>query len=230
MPRAVRIALWGLGVVVWLWIGCTKIAEAVRDGSSVHDFLRSPHAAFLFILGPLCLAQLSRYLTCERKANVLNPHFALISSEPAIARVLPGLMAVGFLTSGIASFWGHSVLAGQPTPIYLSILYVAAGIIIGLGALIAPRTRLKLSPDGLEYSHIRSGKIQWQDVADVGVRRMLSSSWIVVTLKNTAEFRPAGWLARWRNATEILIYPSLFGLEAEVLKEGIDIRRNVSAF
>ncbi|HEY3145146.1 MAG TPA: hypothetical protein VGJ75_02290 [Dongiaceae bacterium] len=230
MPRGVRIALWTLGAVGSLWLGYTSIAEAVRDGVSVEGILLAPSNAALFILAPVCLAQLYRYLMAERKENVLNPQIALTASEPAIARFLLGFMAFGFVTSGIAGFWDRSVLVYQPTPLYLSILYIAAGIMIGLGALVAPRMYLRLFPDGLEYSHVRPFRIQWQDIADVTVRRMLLSHWIVVTLRNTAEFRSTSWFARWRKVQTILIYPSLFGLEAEMLKEGIDIRRNVSAF
>ena len=87
-----------------------------------------------------------------------------------------------------------------------------------------------LSPDGFEYSLMKPTQIPWHDITDVKLRSVLTTSWIVLTLKDSAEFRSAHLLARWRKVSKVLVHPLAFGIDPEVLKQGVDLRRNVFTF
>lgn len=230
MGRRGYIALTGLSVLLWSWIAYFNISRVMQSATPLDDVLLAPSIVLPLALVPMSVMRLLKFVTAERAENVLNPHLVVSVSQPAIARAATALMALIFLVSGLGSFWARSPISDVATPLFLSILYAVAGVMLAATALFSPRLRIRLSPDGFEYSQMKPGRVSSQDITDVKLHTLLFNSRIVLTLKGTTEFRAANPFARWRKVEKVLVYPLTLGIEPEMLKQGIDLRRNVFTF
>ena len=230
MGRSGYIALLVLGLVMWSWLGYFNMTSVIRSGTALPYALLTPGVIGPVLLVPFGLAQLWKLLTAERKENILDPNFVLRASQSLLARGVTALMCASFVAGGIWSLTGHSWRSGFPDSPAVSALFIALGAYGGAFALFSPRIRMGLSPDGFEYSLMRPARFLWHDITDVKLRSVLTASRIVLTLKDTTEFRSANPWARWRRVTKVSVHPLLFGIDPDVLKQGIDLRRNVSTF
>jgi hypothetical protein len=139
-------------------------------------------------------------------------------------------MCASFFVGGIWSLLGRSWTSGLPESPFMSVLVIAIGAYGAVLALFSPRIRIHLSPDGFEYSQMKPANVPWHDITDVRLRSFFMRSWIVLTLKNSTDFRSANLLARWRRVAKVSVHPIMFGIDPEVLKQGIDLRRNIFTF
>lgn len=230
MGRQGYIVLSLLGVVMWSWLGYLNISSAVGSGAPILSPLLAPSTLAPIALVPISLMQLWKLLSAERAENILNPQFVLTASQSLIARGASTLICVLFFVAGVWSLLGHSSISDSFDSPTLSVVFVALGIYGAVFALFSPRIRVSLSPDGFEYSQMRPASVPWHDITDVKLRTFFTTSWIVLTLKNGTEFRSANLLARWRRVAKVTVSPLMFGIDPEVLKQGIDLRRNVFTF
>ncbi|HEY1386819.1 MAG TPA: hypothetical protein VGF43_24560 [Dongiaceae bacterium] len=230
MGRNGYIALSVLGLAVWSSLGYVNVASAIASGLPLPYALFTPLTVGPIALVPLTLAQLWKLLAAERQENILDPDFVLRASQSRVARGISGVMFVAFAATGLRSLLGRSVASDLPDYPIVSVCFVAAGIYGATLVLFSRRIRIVLSPEGLEHSQMRPTRVPWHDIIDVKLRSFLTGSWIVLTLKNTTEFRSANLLARWRRADKVSIVPLVFGIDPEVLKQGIELRRNIFTF
>jgi hypothetical protein len=230
MGRNGYIAFSVLGLVLWSWLGYFNIASALRSGMSFPSVLLSPSIIGPIALVPLTLTQLWKFASAERKENIIDPRFVLKASQSLIARSIGALICIAFLAAGILHLSGRSWAPNLPDSPLLSVIIIAIGGYGAVFALLSPRIRMGLSPDGFEYSLMRPGRVPWHDITDVRLRSVLTTSWIVLTLKDSTDFRSANLLARWRKVSKVLVNPLAFGIDPNVLKQGIDLRRNVFTF
>jgi hypothetical protein len=230
MGRSGYIALSMLGLVLWSWLAYFNAMSAVQSGISLPYALLSPTVLGPIALVPLALAQLWKLSTAERKDNILDPNFVLTASQSLVARGMSALMCGSFVAGGIWSLAGHPWQSGFPDSPVVGVLFIAIGAYGGAFALFSPRIRMGLSPDGFDYSLMKPARVLWHDITDVKLRSVFTASWIVLTFKDTTEFRSANPWARWRKVTKVTVNPLMFGIDPDVLKQGIDLRRNVSTF
>lgn len=228
MKRGSFVLLSLLGLGLWSWLVYFNVWFALRHGIPLPYAILSPSCVGPLFVLLIALTQLWKYLTAERKENILDPKFTLTASQPHFVRVAGTLMCVSFLAAGALRFLSDA--PALPDSPIMNALYIAIGILGALFTLFSPRMRLSLSPEGFEYSQMRPARVPWHDITEVKLRSFLTTSWIILTLKDTAEYRPANPLARWRKAAKVSVYPRVFGIDAEVLKQGIDLRRNVFTF
>jgi len=230
MGRSGYIVLSVGGLVVWSWLAYANLASAIESGLALPYALFTPMTVGPVALVPLTLAQLWKLLAAERKENVLDPDFILRASQSLIARGVSGVMCVAFVATGLRSLLGQPVTSDLPDYPIVSVCFVVAGFYGAILLLFSPRIRIELSPESFEYSQMRPARIPWHDIIDVKLRSFFTGSWIVLTLKSTTEFRSANLLARWRKVEKVSIVPLIFGIDPEVLKQGIDLRRNAFTF
>jgi hypothetical protein len=230
MGRGGCILLSLLGLAMWLWLGYFNIWWPVRSGTPFLYALLSPAALGPIALVPLSLVQLWKFIAAERKENILNPHFILTASQSTIGRGVRVLMCLFFFGAGLWGLLGHSWSSNGLNSPLMSAAFIAIGTYGAVFALFSPRIRLRLSPDGFEYSQMKPARIPWHDITDVKRRSFFTGSWIVLTLKDTTEFRPANILARWRKVSKVSVYPLVLGIDPAVLEQGIALRRNVFTF
>jgi hypothetical protein len=227
--RGDRILLCLLGLLMWSWLAYFNTSNALASGQTLIDSLTSLSAISPVALVPLTLIQIWKYLSAERKENIVNPHFVWIARQSLAARVIATAMCLAFVAIGLLQLVGSSASgwAGSST---ISMLFIAVGCYGGFYSLFSPRIRIGLSPQGFEYSLMRPSQISWHDVVDVRLRTLFTSSWIEVVLKDTTEFRSAALFARWRRVSKLSLMPAVFGVDPDTLKKAIDIRRNVFTF
>jgi hypothetical protein len=230
MGRSGYIALSVFGLALWSWLGYFNVASALRSGVPIAYALLTPSAIGPIALVPLTLTQLWKLASAERKENVIDPQFVLKASQSLIARGIGVLMCIAFIAVGASHLLGSAWASNLPDSFVLSVIFIAIGTYGAVFALFSPRLRMGLSPDGFEYSLMNPARIPWHDISDVKLRSVFTTSWIVLTLKDSTEFRSAHLLARWRKVSKVLVYPLAFGIDPEVLKQGIDLRRNVFTF
>jgi hypothetical protein len=217
-------------MVLWSWLAYFNMTSAIQSGTALPHALLIPTVLGPMALVPLALAQLWKLLTAERKENILDPDFVFRAHQSLIARGVTALMCASFIAGGIWSLSGDPWISGLPDSPVMSLLLIGIGAYGGAFALFSPMIRLSLSPDGFDYSLMRPTRVPWHDITEVKLRSMLTASWIVLILKETTEFRSANPLARWRRATKVSVYPLMFGIDPHVLKQDIDLRRNVFTF
>ncbi len=229
MTRSGHIFFNLVGLLVWLWLGYENVALHTKS-ETIGGALLSPAAFGPIVLVPLTLGQLSKWIFAEREENVLNPHFMLSVSQSLFARGVMAVMCLALLIVGGIRLSGSDLLPGEPGSFSLNLLFVGLGAFGTLSALTSPLIRLRLSPDGLEFSMLRPSRVSWHDVTEVRLRSVLWSSWVVLTLKQTTEHRSAALVARWRKVAKVRIDPVIFGIDPEVLSRGIEARRSVFTF
>jgi hypothetical protein len=177
------------------------------------------------------LGRILRLLTAPKPDHILDPHATVVIAESLVVRLLRMLMLGIFIATGI---WGF---VGDPAPFsairelpLLYLLLLAFGV-YGLAAMVVnPRLQLTLTPQSLAHSRLRPAVIAWEDLADIKTRKVLMSTALTLVFRETREFRPASLLARWRRVDKVQLNPIIFGVDPDVLKRGIEIRRNVFTF
>lgn len=228
MSRGFYISMLLIAVVASALSASLNIWRVLQHGLSINDMLIDSSIVFPALLVPIWLAELIKFATAEREKNVLDPHFVVHAGEPAIVRPLRGLLCVFFVAFGGLGLWGQGPFAIlHSAPLLIAIVVFGA---LGATMVFTPRARLKLSSEGLDYSQMRPSHVPWHEVVDVKRRSILLNSRIVLTLKNTTEFRSANPLARWRRVEKVVLMPFTFGLDPKALAQGIEARRNVFAF
>ena len=230
MGRGGYTAFLVLSLVIWSWGGYFNVSTALSSGTPFPYALLSLSALGPIAMVPLSLAQLWKLLTAERKETILDPAFIFAARQSLIARGVAILMCALLFVAGVWGLSGHVAPSGLSDSPLMSVLFIAIGAYGVVLSLFSPRIRMRLSPDGLEYNLMRPAMVPWHDITDVKLHSLFVGSWIVLTLKNTAEFRSAKPLARWRGVTRLSISPLMFGIDPEVLKQAIDVRRNVFTF
>jgi hypothetical protein len=228
MSRGFYISMLLIAVVAWALSASLNIWRVLQHGLSINDMLIDSSIVFPALLVPIWLAELIKFATAEREKNVLDPHFVVHAGEPAIVRPLRGLLCVSFVAFGGLGLRGQGPFAIlHSAPLLIAIVVFGA---LGATMVFTPRARLKLSSEGLDYSQMRPSHVPWHEVVDVKRRSILLNSRIVLTLKNTTEFRSANPLARWRRVERVVLMPFTFGLDPKALAQGIEARRNVFTF
>ena len=97
-------------------------------------------------------------------------------------------------------------------------------------ALFNPRQQMTLTPQSLSHSRLRPAEVTWEDLADVTEKKFLFASMVTLVLRDSREFRPSSLLTRWRRVDKFTFNPYNFGVDPDVLRRGIEVRRNVFTF
>jgi hypothetical protein len=183
------------------------------------------------LLAVLSLGRILRLLTAPKPEQILDPHATVVIAESRLVRLVRMLMLGIFIAAGI---WG---LASDAAPFgAIRGLPVAYLLLLGLGVYgfaalaLNPRQQLTLTPQNLVYSRLRPTVVAWEDLADVKSRKVLMSTALTLILRETREFRAASLLSRWRRVDKVQLNSMNFGVDADVLKRGIELRRNVFTF
>lgn len=229
MTRSRYIVMWLLATTLLSAIGYYSVAQQLGSGSLVEALL-APSSIISIMFASWALAQIWRLLTAERRERVLDPQFAMDVGRSLLVRIVGGMLCLGVGTVGALRLWRSDLLPGDPGPLTTNLFFAGYGALGALAAVTSPQMRLKLSPDGLEYSLLRTPLVSWNDVTDVKLRKRLTGPWVELTLKDTAEYRAAGPFGRWRKVTKLQLIPLAFGLEPDVLYRGIEARRSVFTF
>lgn len=228
MTKRTHILLNLLTLVLMGFLGYAGFAR--QEYATFLEMLLTPWTLMPVVFIPWTLVHLWKFWTAERAENVLDPNFAFAARQPLLVRVGSGLLGLGVFAVGALRLWRGDLLPGDPGSIPMNLTLVVVGGLGALSALTSPLMRLKLSPDGLEYSMIRPAHISWHDVAEVKLRSIFLTTWVELTLKDATGYRAAGPLARWKKMNKVQILPMVFGLGPDVLYRGIEARRNVFTF
>jgi hypothetical protein len=179
----------------------------------------------------LSLGRILRLLTAPKPERILDPHATVVIAESMIVRLLRMLMLGVFIAAGIWGFVSDSAPLGEIRKLPSLYLLLLGFGVYGLAALVFnPRLQLILTPQSLAHSRLRPAVIAWEDLADIKSRKVLLSTRLTLVLRETREFRPASLLARWRRVDKVQLNPITFGVDPDVLRQGIEVRRNVFTF
>jgi len=186
---------------------------------------------FMSLLALVSLGRILRLLTAPKPELILDPHATVVIAESMIVRLLRMLMLGIFIAVGIWGFVSDSAPLGGMRELPVLYFLLLGFCVYGFVALVfSPRLELILSPESLAHSRLRPAVIAWEDLADVKSRKVLLSTTLTLVLRGTREFRPASLLARWRRVDKVQLNPITFGVDPDVLKQGIELRRNVFTF
>src|SRR5882672_831962 len=231
MRRRSHIVFNTLGVFIWTLNSYFNWSLYGQTGPSSTGSIRLFSMVVAPILALVSLAQLWKLLTAPRQERILDPHVTLTIEESLVVRVVRMLLLAAMAAAGAWGLMnGVSPLGTLNTTPLLNILFLGIG---GLGLVAAafnPRQRLTLTPQGLNYSQSRPAAIAWEEVVEVRSKVILTTMRITLILKDSREFRPASLLARWRSMSQFSLIPLMFGVDPEVLKKGVEIRRYVFTF
>ena len=187
--------------------------------------------ALMSLLVVLSLGRILRLLTAPKPEQILDPHATVVIAESVIVRSIRMLM-LGILVA--AGIWG---LVSDSAPLGgIGELRLAYMLLLGLGVyslaalVLNPRLQLTLTPQSLAHSRLRPAVIAWEDLADVKSRKRLMNTVLTLVFRETREFRPASLLARWRRVDKVQVDAMAFGVDPDVLRRGIELRRNVFTF
>ena len=202
-----------------------------RPGRSEVGQLSIFNMVMMTMLGLIALGRIWKLLTAPGAERILDPHRTLAVEESLVVR---SCRAVAFSLIIVAGVWAFSIdgapLAAIAIRPLAGVLFIAVGV-FGMARLVFnPRQRLVLTPQSLTYSQLRPAVIGWEDVTDVQLKSYFTTKVISLRLRGSHEFRPASLLARWRRVEKIVFFPITFGVEPDVLKRGIELRREVFTF
>jgi hypothetical protein len=189
------------------------------------------NVVLMLMLGLISLGQLWKLLTAPRAESILDPHSTIVVEESLIVRICRALALSFVIVAGAWAFMAD----GSPMA-SLTLLPTMGVVVIGIGVfgmarlVFNPRQRLILTPQGLTHSQVRPAAIAWEEIADLQAKSFLTTKKIALQLRDSREFRPASLLARWRRVETVTLNPITFGVDPDVFKRGIDIRRNVFTF
>jgi hypothetical protein len=216
------------GTNVYLnWLNWSLQRGARSDFGQIAIF----NMVLMLMLALISLGQLWKLLTAPRAERILDPHSTLVVEESLIVRICRALALSFMIFAGVWAFTAD----GSPMA-SLALLPVMGVIIISIGVfsmarlVFNPRQRLVLTPQSLTHSQVRPAVIAWEEIADVQSKSFLTTKKITLQLRGSREFRPASPLARWRRVETVVLNPITFGVDPDILKRGIDVRRNVFTF
>jgi len=225
-----KFYLWtnGLAALVWSFVFYSNTFLLHRRGEASGAIHFSLSSALMPFLALMSLGQIWKLLKAPPAELIRDPHGTVILQDFLATRIIQNLFSFGMAALGLLSLSGI-VQNDMPGGRIWDIAFVGVGALGSLN-LFSPRLRLVLSPQGLEYSHLRPSTVSWEDIVDVTVKTVFTTSTIKVTLKDTTEFRSGYLLTRWRRVPTFILNPLMFGVDAASLVDGIDLRRNVFTF
>jgi hypothetical protein len=196
--------------------------------------LAQSHIFNMILMSLLVLVSLGRILkllTAPKPERILDPHATVVIAESLIVRLVRMLMLSIFIAAGVWGLVSDSAPLGGIRELPLVYLLLLGIGVYGLAGLVFnPRLQLTLTPQSLAHSRLRPAVIAWEDLAGITSRKILMSTAVTLVLRETREFRPASLLARWRGVDKIQVNPMTFGVDPDVLRQGIELRRNVFTF
>lgn len=227
MGRRGHIFLYGFLSLMWSFNTYTNWRLYSLGGPSTLATMHVINMIATPMLVLFSLGQVWKLLTSPKPERILDPHVTIMIEESLVVRVFRWLALAVFTGSGI---WG--VVSGTRDNGFLAISVIILGIgVYGLAALtFNPRQRLTLTPQSLTDSRLRPGTIAWEELAEVQTKNVLGNIVLTLVLRDTREFRPASLLARWRRVDKLKVNPIAFGVDPDVLRRGIEVRRNVFTF
>jgi hypothetical protein len=230
--RAKHIAYSVFLLLMWGWLAYSNFPNELGSGAALADALLDLSVVVPLALVPLTLVDIWKYLTAERVENIVNPHFVLEARQPLLTRLVLLLISCAYITSGVWHLarggWSWSWSEGFNSPI-VSVLFMVLGAWL-VSIAFLPRTYIAMSPQGLDYSHMRPSRVSWHDIIDLKLHSHFTTSYIDVTLKDSTEFRSANLFSRWHRVSKLTVMPAMFGIDGETLMQAIDVRRNVFTF
>jgi hypothetical protein len=179
----------------------------------------------------LSLGQVLKWLTAPKAERVLDPHATIVIEESPIGRACRWLTLAIFTGAGA---WG--LIRGDARLGAFDGISLFSILILGIGAwgLVAlafnPRQRMTMTPQSLTDSRLRPGIVAWEELSDVQSKTFWGTTTLTLVLRDDREFRSSSPLARWRRVDRLKVTPITFGVEADVLRQGIELRRNVFTF
>lgn len=118
--------------------------------------------------------------------------------------------------------------------LYDNPLWNLAFFVIGAFGLLmmvsTPRLQISISERGIEHSQIRPKNVSWHNVAEVKLRKVLSTATITFQLREDSRFHNASSFWRWKRASAIAILPTMMGIDPDRLFEAIELRRMAAVF
>jgi hypothetical protein len=215
------------GLLILIWLGYGRLTRYLDARAGEQAFRFGLFDLLLPILTVGLIIQMARVAFAPKPERINDPYADIVVEEWAIARLFRLLFCLVLVFAAIAPFVTPFALVESTGG---KVFCFALGV-YGLARLaFTPNPRLALSRTGIAYSEVHPAEIAWEDITDVELKIFITTSTIVLKLREAGKFRPAFPLDRWRRLSQIRLYSLYFGIDTADLLKGIEIRRQLATF